>query len=86
MKKIILICLCIIGSCCFIGCKNDSIEFNRDPKFNEVLNSLQLPSNEPKVKRSSGVVIYKDETQQKNQNSGTNFGPNDINFDIKDKF
>jgi len=87
MKKIILIFICIIVSCCFLGCANNSIQFNRESKFSEVINSLQLPSSEPKVKKSSGVVIYRDESQQKQQQtSGSNFGPGDVNFDIKVKF
>ena len=86
MKKIALITLCIIASCCFLGCKNDSIQFKRDSKFSELINGLQLPSSEPKVKKSSGVMIYRDEQQTKNQSSSSNFGPGDINFDLKMKF
>ncbi len=87
MKNLFLIFMCIVACCCLIlGCSNDSIKFQRESKFSEVMKSIQLPSSQPKVKKSSGVVIYRDEQQQKTPSSNSGFGPSDINFDLKVKF
>ena len=84
MKKFALVLLCMVVAGFIAGCANNSIQFKRDSKFSEVMQNFQLPDNKPKVKRSSGVVIYKDETQNNNKNSNTNsnFGPRDITFDM----
>ena len=83
MKKYILIFLCLIVSCCFLGCKNDKIQFNRESKFSDVMNSIQ--SDKPTVRRSSGVVIYKDNSSAAPSND-QNRPTNDMNFDLPIKF
>ena len=87
MKRFVLVFLCAVVCCCFLGCTNNTIQIDKESKFSEMMNNLQLPSSKPKVKRSAGVVIYKEETEQKpKQNTSANFGPGDINFDMKMKF
>ena len=85
MKKVVLVVLCIIASCCFFGCTNNSIEFKRDSVFSEMMKGIDN-SPEPKVRKSSGVVIYKDNAQQNKSNANTGNSSNDMNFDLKVKF
>ena len=86
MKNFILIFVCILVSCCFLGCKNDSIKFNRESKVSELMKNMGIDSG-PKVKKSSGIVIYKDEEQKPATNiQNSNFGPHDPNFDMSVRF
>ena len=84
--KYIGITFIILFSLILIGCTHQTIEFKRESKFNQVMkNANKNYQNNQKgvLKKSSGVIIYKDES---NSNSGGGFGPSDINFDMPIKF
>ena len=79
MKNFILVLLCAILGCLFSGCQNNSISFSRDSQVSEFMKNMQSGPS-PTVKRSSGVVIYKDEGQGKKNLPAMDFGPRDIGF------
>ncbi|MBR2069501.1 MAG: hypothetical protein IJ877_07055 [Candidatus Gastranaerophilales bacterium] len=85
MKKIILISLCIIVSCLFVGCQNDAIKVYRESSVSKMMKDLKFAQEDHStVKKSSGVVIYKDETSEnrKKNSQSMNFGPRDVDFDM----
>ncbi|MBQ8476195.1 hypothetical protein IJ670_00820 [bacterium] len=86
MKKLALIIVCIIVSCMFLGCKHDAIQFYRESKVSEMMKDLQNNQNHTSVKKSSGIVIYKDESNTPSNTPSLNFGPRDIEFDMPIKF
>ena len=89
MIKKIFICLlilfCGLISIVLCGCKRNSIEFNTQTRVQNILNDV-LPNKKDEVIKSSGIVIYRDNTSEKqNGNVKKNeirFGPRDINFDM----
>jgi len=90
MKKklgiILTICLLISISLIFVGCTNDKIEFNVQSKFQKTMGKFKGTGfgKNFETKTSDGVVIYKD-TRYSDTNSNVNFGPKDINFDLRIK-
>ena len=87
MKKTIFILLCVVLSFCLFGCADNSIKFNRKSSFSEFMQDVQ---GQPKVKKSSGVMIYRDEqkpqgNRSQNTGSGGAFGPSDVNFNMQFK-
>ena len=59
MKKIALIFVFSIAvSCLFVGCGGNTIQFNPESKFSNMMKNVQ--NDKPKVYQSSGVAIYKD--------------------------
>ncbi len=87
MKKIVVV-LCLMFGFIFIfaGCSQNSIKFERDSKFGEFMNNFQKPEK-PQVKKSSGLVIYSDESKSSNQKqNNSDSGIGDINFDLPMKF
>ena len=87
MKNFVLICLCVIASCFFLGCKNDTIKFQRNSSVSEFMQNIGI-EQKADIKKSSGIVIYKDESKPEQQINAptTNFGPRDINFDMPIRF
>lgn len=80
IAKYFLISTCLISSILFFGCANNSIQFNRESKVSELMNSIKKPEKKGVLKKSSGMIIYKDESSQ--DSSNMRFGPGDINFDM----
>ena len=66
----------------FLGCKQDSIKFQRESKFSEMVDGLNKDNPKQTIKKSSGVIILKDENTQKQNFNSPNFGPGEINFDL----
>ncbi len=89
VKKIIrflFIFFCVLISCVFFGCKNDGIKFYRESKVQELMHDFQKPSEKKDViKKSSGIIIYKDNSGESSKSQGINFGPKDLNFDLRIK-
>ncbi|MBQ8848501.1 MAG: hypothetical protein IJ003_06110 [Candidatus Gastranaerophilales bacterium] len=83
-KKILkysFIGLCLVSCVLLFGCANNQIQFKRDSKVTELMNSLNINNtSKNQVKKSSGMIIYRD-TSSSSSNS-MNFGPRDINFDM----
>ena len=83
-KKInlLLIIFCVCLSLVLVGCKQDTINFYRESKFQQVMNNLPSVSSSKKktqVKQASGMLIFKDSSSSK-KGSGIIFGPKEINF------
>lgn len=88
MGKIFVIICLILSALVYTGCKRTSIQFNRESSAAKVLNAIN--QNSPKkdvLKKSSGIIIYKDNSStDKNKNyKNPQFGPKDLDFDIKIK-
>ncbi len=86
MKKryiaLLTLFLLVLCSLLFYGCKKESIKFYRESAVSKALNGFQDNfGTKSQVKKSSGVVIYKD-TSYQNNNKGQGFGPAEINFDL----
>lgn len=90
MKKninLLLIVFCVSLSLVLVGCKQDTINFYRESKFQQVMKNIPSVSstkNKTQVKQSSGMLIFKDSSSSK-KGSGINFGPREINFGVPSK-
>ena len=84
--KFSFVVFCVLISCVLFGCKNDKIKFYRESKVQELLHGFQ-DDNDKKdlIKKSSGIIIYKDNSSKNSSNQSINFGPKDLNFDLKIK-
>ena len=84
--KFSFVIFCVLISCVLFGCKNDKIKFYRESKVQELMHGFQ--DNNPKkdsIQKSSGIIIYRDNSAQNSTNQSINFGPKDLNFDLKIK-
>ena len=87
-KKIfvfLIILFCGLISCTLCGCQKGSIEFNRESFVQKAMKDMLPQQKKDEVFRSSGIVIYRDNTSKKNNAIKTNdihFGPRDLNFDL----
>ena len=81
--SIILILLLVSLSLLLLGCKVEKIQFNRESQAQNLLNKISNPSNSTQIRKSSGMIIIKNES---NNNSNTIFGPSDIKFDLPSNF
>ena len=84
--KVSFILFCVLISCVLAACKKETIKFYRESKVQELMQSFQ-GSTETKqqngvVKKSSGIIIYKDTSTNANEKSSVQFGPRDVNFDL----
>jgi len=81
--KVTFILFCVLISCVLFGCKNESIKFYRESKVQDIIHSFR-DQDESKnvVKKSSGIIIYKDNSNDTQRQNNINFGPKDINFDL----
>ncbi len=90
--KIVLniVIVCVVVGLVICGCKKQKIEFHRDSSVQKLLDSVNSATQPQKsyVKKSAGVIIYKDNSYQNNQinKRSIRFGPKDINFDMKVTF
>ena len=86
MKNFILILAGLfVISFLFLGCKRDAIRFNRESGFAELMKNVE--DEKPTVRKSSGIVIYKDNEKHEYSAPPTrSVGPDEPNFDIKVKF
>ena len=82
--KFSFILVCVLISCGLFGCKHDGIKFYRESGVQQFVQSIQQGDN-TSVKRSSGVVIYKDNSTHDVSGGSAKFGPKDLNFDINIK-
>lgn len=81
--KVSFILFCALISCVLFGCKNESIKFYRESKVQNLMHDFQSQDEQKGViKKSSGIIIYKDTSNDAKSQSGTHFGPKDINFDL----
>ncbi len=84
--RFIFVFFCVLISCVLFGCKSETIKFYRESKVQDVIQNLKEQDNEKDVvKKSSGIIIYKDNSYQNSESSGIKFGPRDINFDLRTK-
>jgi len=85
MKKItlglFLMIVCLGTSFFLIGCQNQKIIFNRESQAAQIIQ--KFTNKDDQVKRSSGVIILKDDDNKENN---IHFGPKDIVFDMPIKF
>ena len=88
MKKNILnifFVLMIFAATFFLfGCQHDRIQFYRESKVTSVIKQISGEEKKPTVKKSSGVIIYKDTSNS--SATPINFGPRDLIFDLPSKF
>ena len=66
------------------GCTQSKISFERDSAFGSFLDNVQQPAK-PQVKRSSGLVIYKDDNRPAPAASSGS-SSDSMNFDLPIKF
>ncbi len=90
MKKNIIkfsfIIFCALISCVLFGCKKEGIKFYRESKVQELMHNFQEQGEKKDtVKKSSGIIIYKDNSSESSNSQGIKFGPKDLNFDLKIK-
>ena len=84
--RFIFVFFCVLISCVLFGCKSETIKFYRESKVQDVIQNLKEQDNEKDVvKKSSGIIIYKDNSYHNSESSGIKFGPRDINFDLRTK-
>ena len=85
--KFSFIIFCVLISCVLFGCKKEGIKFYRESKVQELMHGFQEQNDKNKdvIKRSSGIIIYKDNSNKNSNNQSINFGPKDLNFDLKIK-
>ncbi len=88
-KKIFIflfILFCGLMSCVLCGCQNGSIQFYRESKVQKVIKDVLPQQKKDEIIKSSGIVIYRDNTSNKQNSTSGNreihFGPKDINFDL----
>ena len=67
-----------------VGCTHEKIKFYRESQASSVLNKINEENNKPSVKKSSGMIIYKDSSSS--SATPINFGPKDLIFDMPSKF
>ena len=79
--SLILIFTAVFSSFFLFGCKVEKIQFYRESQAQNLIDKFQ--NKKPQVKKSSGMIILKDEP---NDNFNIRFGPSDINFDLPAKF
>ncbi len=85
-RDLLLILFCVLLCLALSGCGNKKIEFNRKSSVQQVLDDIHYkPKEKRTIKRSKGIIIYKDNSYDTNSNT-IKFGPGDINFDLKVKF
>ena len=85
--KVSFILFCVlIGSCILTACKKETIKFYRESKVQEIMHGFQGTAETKQqkgvVKKSSGIIIYKDTSNNANESSSVHFGPRDVNFDL----
>lgn len=78
--KFCFLFVCVLIGISLAGCADQDIKFYRESKFQDLMNNLPQTKSKNKTLNSSGVVIYKSESED-SQNS-INFGPKDIEFDL----
>ncbi len=83
--KFSFIIFCVLISCVLFGCKKDGIKFYRESKVDEIMHDFKKQEEKDTVKKSSGIIIYKDNSNKNSGSSGINFGPRDLNFDLRIK-
>lgn len=87
--KIFFVLICVGFCTLFSACKRDTIQFYRESKVQEALKNFNsvVPMKDS-VKKSSGVIIYKDNSYQNNtiNKKSVNFGPKDPDFDSRFRF
>lgn len=88
-KKIILflfILFCGLMSCVLCGCQKGTIKFYRESGVQRAMKDILPQQKNDEVLKSSGIVIYRDNTSRNQNNTIKNreihFGPRDINFDL----
>ncbi len=87
IKRFIFIFFCVLITCGLSGCTKQTIEFYRESQASSLFKNSDNEASKDNLKKSSGVIIYKYNTQKKGQNFKTiDFGPKDINFDLPVKF
>ena len=82
---VLIILFCGLMGCVLSGCQGGSIQFYRESKVQKVMKDVLPQQKKDEVVRSSGIVIYKDNTSNNNYKNGSSeirFGPKDINFDL----
>ena len=85
MRSFIIVILCFLVSCFFLGCKDNTIQIKRESKVSEMMKNVG--SGKPQVKSSSGVMIYKDTSKPSASSTQNNYdSSNDLNFDLKLRF
>ena len=84
--RFIFVFFCVLIGCILFGCKSETIKFYRESKVQDVMQGFKEQSNKKDVvKKSSGIIIYKDNSYNNSESSGIKFGPQDINFDLRVK-
>ena len=83
--KFSFIVFCVLISCVLFGCKKDGIKFYRESKVDEIMHDFKNQKEKDTVKKSSGIIIYKDNSSKSSGSSSINFGPRDLNFDLRIK-
>lgn len=90
LKSLILLLVFASVFCCGCSIKNiqkGTIKIRHESKIKSIKENYEAQNSKKGiVKKSSGVIIYKDNsTQNFDGLKNVNFGPRDINFDIKVK-
>ncbi len=86
--RFIFLFICVLIACGLSACQDktvQSIKFYRESKASSLNNNTR--DQKDVLKKSSGVIIYKDNSQKKGPSLKTiDFGPKDIDFDLPIKF
>lgn len=85
MKKQYIIIPFIFIFCLFLtACKQETIDFHHESEAQKLLDEFGLKKDEhPTIKKTKGVIIYKDNTTVNKATENVKFGPKDLNFEIK---
>lgn len=89
LLKIFFVLMCVGFCMLFSACKRETIQFYRESKVQEAIKTLNsIAPMSDSVKKSSGVIIYKDNSYQNNSinKKSVNFGPKDPDFDARFRF
>lgn len=78
--SVFLFLIILSGSFFLFGCKHESIKFYRESAASDFVKKMKIGDDNDAKKRSSGIIILKDDSQ--NRNNSVNFGPKEIDFDM----
>jgi uncharacterized protein YycO len=86
VKISLLITATVLTSFILSACKHDTINFKPESKVSQMMKNISKNnssgnSKKSVLKKSSGVIIYKD-TSNTDNSGGVQFGPKEIKFDL----
>lgn len=83
LKKHVIFCL-MFGLCLFLAaCRNNTINLGNASNAQKLMKNYNIQQNKPTVQKSSGIIIYKDNTTINKTSEKVNFGPKDLDFNMK---